>query len=97
MRGSVYEVGPVAEAMALGTPVLTSNHGALAETASGAALGVDPADVAGIASALGRLASDDALCGALASAGRRYADRFTPARFAERLTRAYTAVMAERP
>jgi len=86
---------PVAEAMALGTPVVTSNQGALAETAGGAALAVNPEDTARLATALHRLAEDDALCAALAAAGRRNAGRFTPARFAERLTRAYAAVMAE--
>lgn len=86
---------PVAEAMALGTPVLTSNQGALAETAGGAALAVNPEDTARLGTALRRLATDDALCAKLAAAGRRNAERFTPARFAERLTRAYAAVMAE--
>jgi len=86
---------PVAEAMALGTPVLTSNQGALAETAGGAALTVNPEDTPRLSAALRRLADDDALCAELAAAGRRNADRFTTARFAERLTRAYAAVMAE--
>ena len=85
---------PVAEAMALNTPVATSDRGALAETAGGAALAVDPEDIAGLATALRRLATDDALCAALAAAGQANADRFTPPRFAERLTRAYAAVMA---
>ena len=86
---------PVAEAMALGVPVATTNRGALAETAGGAALQLDPDDLAALAGALRRLAADDALCAALAAAGRRNAERFTPARFAERLTRAYAAVMAD--
>lgn len=87
---------PVAEAMALGTPVLTSNRGALAETAADAALAVNPEDSARLGTALLRLSTDDALCARLAEAGQRNAARFTPARFAERLTRAYAAVMAER-
>jgi glycosyltransferase involved in cell wall biosynthesis len=86
---------PVAEAMALGTPVLTSNQGALAETAGGAALAVNPEDMARLGTALRRLATDDALCAKLAESGRRNAERFRPERFAERLTRAYAAVMAE--
>jgi glycosyltransferase involved in cell wall biosynthesis len=86
---------PVAEAMALNTPVAASDRGALAETAGGAALAVDPEDVAGLAGALRRLAADDALCAALAAAGQANADRFTPPHFAERLTRAYAAVMAD--
>jgi glycosyltransferase involved in cell wall biosynthesis len=86
---------PVAEAMALGTPVLTSNQGALAETAGKAALAVNPEDVARLGTALRKISTDDALCAVLTEAGRRNAERFTPARFAERLTRAYAAVMAE--
>jgi glycosyltransferase involved in cell wall biosynthesis len=85
---------PVAEAMALGTPVATSDHGALAETAGGAALAIPPLDIAALAAGLRRLAQDDAFCAALASAGRRNAERFTRARFAERLTRAYADVMS---
>jgi glycosyltransferase involved in cell wall biosynthesis len=86
---------PVAEAMALGVPVATSDRGALAETAGDAALAFDPADMPDIATALGRLAGDDAARAALAAAGLRNAERFTPARFAERLTTAYVAVMAD--
>jgi glycosyltransferase involved in cell wall biosynthesis len=86
---------PVAEAMALGTPVITSDRGALAETAGGAALAVDPDDADALAGALRRIANDDALCAALVMAGSRNAERFAPARFAERLTRAYAAVMAD--
>jgi glycosyltransferase involved in cell wall biosynthesis len=86
---------PVAEAMALGTPVITADRGALSETAGGAAVKVDPDDIAAIADALVRLVNDEALCAALALAGRHNADRFTPVRFGERLTRAYAAVMAD--
>ena len=86
---------PVAEAMALGTAVATSDHGALAETAGGAALAIDPHDIAALAAGLRRLAMDDAFCASLAAAGRRNAERFTPARFAERLTRAYADVMSK--
>ena len=86
---------PVAEAMALGTAVATSDHGALAETAGGAALAIDPHDIAALAAGLRRLAMDDAFCASLAAAGRRNAERFTPARFAERLTRAYAEVMSK--
>ena len=86
---------PVAEAMAMGVPVVTSSVGALAETAGGAALAVDPRDIPAIASALRRITTDDALSAALSEAGRRNAQRFTSERFAERLTQAYATVMAE--
>ncbi|WP_162875495.1 glycosyltransferase family 4 protein [Sphingomonas crusticola] len=88
---------PVAEAMALGVPVATSDKGALAETAGGAALLVDPGDISGLAAALRRLSGDDAFGAMLARAGLENAKRFTPDRFAERLTRAYGAVMADGP
>jgi glycosyltransferase involved in cell wall biosynthesis len=88
---------PVAEAMALGTPVLTSNRGALAETAGGAALTASPEDLAALVQAITRLATDDALCTGLAEAGRRNADRFSAARFRERLTAAYVKVMTPSP
>jgi glycosyltransferase involved in cell wall biosynthesis len=86
---------PVAEAMALGTPVVTSNRGALAETAGDAALTIDPLNVTALTAALRRLASDEALCQALAAAGRRNALRFMPERFAERLTQVYNVAMAD--
>ncbi|WP_442678972.1 glycosyltransferase family 4 protein [Sphingomonas sp. ASY06-1R] len=86
---------PVAEAMAMGVPVVTSSVGALAETAGQAALLVDPRDVAAIATALQRIVADDALRCTLSFAGRANAERFTPERFVERLTQAYAIVMAE--
>lgn len=76
---------PVAEAMVLGTPVVTSAGGALAETAGGAALLVDPLDTAAIAAAIVRIASDDRLCEELARTGRESSRRFDPGAFAERL------------
>ncbi|WP_420138965.1 glycosyltransferase family 4 protein [Sphingomonas sp.] len=87
---------PVAEAMTMGTPVITSSTGALAETAGQAALLVDPTDVTAIAAAVRQIATDDALHRDLSGAGRDNAQRFTPQRFAERLTQAYAIVMAER-
>jgi glycosyltransferase involved in cell wall biosynthesis len=49
---------PVLEAMASGTPVVTSRNGALAELSGGAAVLVDPRDV-------------DAIAGGIGEAGRR--------------------------
>lgn len=86
---------PVAEAMALGTPVITSNRGALAETAGGAALTVAPDDMTALADGLRRLNGDEGLWAALRQAGLRNATRFTRERFAERLTQAYAAVITE--
>ncbi len=86
---------PVAEAMALGTPVLTSDRGALVETAGGAALLVDPNDEAAIAAGIARLDRDDALCAALAKAGRERAQAFDIASFAQRLTALHAEVVGD--
>lgn len=50
---------PIVEAMALGTPVLTSRGGATGEVAGGAAMLVDPTDTADIARGIAALDSDD--------------------------------------
>lgn len=52
---------PVVEAMASGTPVLTSRGSSLDEVADGAAIAVDPLSVDAIAEGLERLLRDDAL------------------------------------
>ncbi len=83
---------PVAEAMALGTPVMTSAGGALAETAGGAAITVDPADVAAMAGAIASLAGDDALVRELARRGRVRAAAFSLDRFAARLVAFYDSL-----
>jgi glycosyltransferase involved in cell wall biosynthesis len=81
---------PVAEAMVLGTPVLTSSRGALAETAGNAALLADPTSEQAIAEAMQRLCSDDDLCRELSRAGLvRATENFGPQIFAERLAALY--------
>lgn len=53
---------PVAESVSLGTPVLTSDHGSLAEVAAaGGCVTVDPRDDAAIADAMRRMLGDDEL------------------------------------
>ena len=68
---------PVLEAMTVGTPVVTSKSGALAEVADGAAVLVDPADPTAIASALDRLDRDEAERERLTRAGTARAAEFT--------------------
>lgn len=80
---------PLAEAMALGTAVMTSNRGALAEIAGGAAALVDPGDEAQMAETIARLARDDALVAALAASGTMRATAFTGAIFVHRLRDIY--------
>ncbi len=67
---------PILEAMAAGTPVLTSEHGAMAEVAGDAALLVDPCDVPAMVDALERLVDDSALLADLAERGRRRASQW---------------------
>jgi glycosyltransferase involved in cell wall biosynthesis len=53
---------PVAESLALGVPVLTSDYGALAEvSAGGGCVNIDPRDDDAIKEAMGRLVVDDEL------------------------------------
>ncbi|WP_156678428.1 glycosyltransferase family 4 protein [Sphingomonas profundi] len=87
---------PVAEAMALGTAVMTSAGGALAETAGGAALLVDPQDIAAMAGAIADLGRNDALVADLAERGRVRAADFSLDRFAARLRRFYDGLPAPR-
>ena len=86
---------PVLEAMQAGTPVLTSRESSLPEIAGDAALLVDPYSTDSIGSALRRLASDDALCAQLASAGLVQADSFDAVRYEERLGEMYRLVRTQ--
>jgi glycosyltransferase involved in cell wall biosynthesis len=85
---------PVLEAMQLGTPVLTSTTSSLPEVAGNAALIVDPYSPSAIAEGLRCLESDRALCERLSAAGLRQAEGFSRARYADRLTALYQAVLA---
>lgn len=87
---------PVAEAMARGTPVVTSNIGALAEIGGDAALLADPLDVADLAVAIRRIVRDSALRARLTAAGRRRAESFTTAHVAPRLAAVYADLVASR-
>jgi len=78
---------PVIEAMSLGVPVVASNRGSLPEVSGGAALLIDPEDIAGLSRAMEQVIFDEALARRLAEDGLRWAKRFAWPRTAE-LTRA---------
>ncbi|MBE7210761.1 MAG: glycosyltransferase family 4 protein [Gluconacetobacter diazotrophicus] len=86
---------PIAEAMALGVPVLTSRGGATEEIAGGAAILAGARDEAALAAAIDRLHRDDALCAALAERGRRRAELFAPEAYARRVAALHEAVLRE--
>jgi glycosyltransferase involved in cell wall biosynthesis len=68
---------PVLEAMACGTPVITSNVSALPEVAGDAALLVDPADVSALAESMERALTDQALRDDLRTRGLERARQFS--------------------
>ena len=68
---------PPLEAMALGTPVLSSNRSALPEVLGEAALLVDPYDVEAIAAGMVSIATDERLRSRLREAGPRRAELYS--------------------
>jgi glycosyltransferase involved in cell wall biosynthesis len=68
---------PLLEAMACGTPVLTSNVSSLPEVAGDAALLVDPLDEAAVAQGIDRLLGDAAFRQRLIEAGNRRIEHFS--------------------
>jgi len=84
---------PVLEAMQLGTPVLTSSNGALAEIAGDTAVLVDPYDVAAIAAGIRALDADAGLREHLAAAGPGATARFSTDAYRARLEAMYARVV----
>jgi glycosyltransferase involved in cell wall biosynthesis len=83
---------PVLEAMACGTPVITSDTSSLPEVAGDAALTVDPTDVDAISTSLRRLLNDGALRDDLRRRGVQRARAFSWRRTAERTANLYRRV-----
>jgi glycosyltransferase involved in cell wall biosynthesis len=80
---------PVLEAMACGTPVLTSNVSSLPEIANDAALLIDPQDVSAIAEGLWRLLTDADLVADLRRKGLARAAEFSWQRAAKQTLDVY--------
>ncbi len=85
---------PVLEAMACGTPVITSNVSALPEVAGDAALLVDPGSREAIVAAMRSILDEPRLRERLIEAGLRRASGFSWRRTAEGTLAAYRAVLA---
>ncbi|HET9404074.1 MAG TPA: glycosyltransferase family 1 protein [Burkholderiales bacterium] len=85
---------PIAEAMASGAPVLTSNVGCMRELAEGAALLVDPSADDAIAGGLARLLSADDECARLRAAGLERVRALTWADCARRTIEIYRLALA---
>lgn len=85
---------PALESMACGTPVLTSNVSCLPEVTGGAALLVDPYNVAEIADAMGHLYRDSALQANLRKKGFEWVQPFTWDRTVRETRETYERVLA---
>jgi len=84
---------PPLEAMACGTPVVTSTVSALPEVVGDAALTVDPHDVPGLAAAIERALTDDGLRATLRRRGLTRAGQFTWHRAARETLALYDRIL----
>jgi glycosyltransferase involved in cell wall biosynthesis len=84
---------PVLEAMACGTPTITSNASSLPEVAGDAALLVDPEDTAGLAGAMAHVLVEPEVAAKMRAAGLRQAARFSWAHTATQTAGVYRAVL----
>ncbi len=80
---------PVVEAMAQGTPVVTSTGTSTEELAAGVGILVDPLDTGAIADALARVMGDDVLAERMGNAGLERARQYTWDATAALVTDAY--------
>jgi glycosyltransferase involved in cell wall biosynthesis len=80
---------PPLEAMAAGTPVVTSNISSLPEVVGDAALLIDPMDANAIAEAMGRILNDPALRADLVRRGRERVKAFSWERSVARIRQVY--------
>jgi glycosyltransferase involved in cell wall biosynthesis len=87
---------PPLEAMACGTPVITSNASSLPEVVGDAAISVDPYDVDALAAAIGRVLGDAPLRAELRARGLARAAQFTWERAARETLAVYREVLGTR-
>lgn len=86
---------PPLEAMACGTPVITSNTSSLPEIVGDAGILVDPHDVKGFANAMNRVLTDDGLKEEMARKGLQRAKLFTWETNARETLKVYDEVVNE--
>jgi glycosyltransferase involved in cell wall biosynthesis len=84
---------PPLEAMAAGTPVVSSNSSSLPEVLGDAALLVDPHDPEAMASAMLRIISDDELRWQLIERGRKQVEKFSWRETARKTLEGYTRAL----
>jgi glycosyltransferase involved in cell wall biosynthesis len=88
--------GAALEAMASGTPVVTSNVSSLPEVVGDAALMVDPYDIEAIADAMARVLGNPELHASLRARGLARARHFSWERSVRRVREIYGEVLARR-
>jgi glycosyltransferase involved in cell wall biosynthesis len=86
---------PLVEAMACGTPVITSNISSMPEVAGDAGLYVDPLSIEEIAEAMRQIAESPALRAKLSAAALERAKRFTWEETARRTLQTYQLLASE--
>lgn len=87
---------PVAEALASGVPVVTSDTTSMPEVAGGAAILVNPLEVASIAKGMRRALEDSQLAEQLVAKGSTQVEKFSWAASAQTLVTAYRGFFADR-
>lgn len=83
---------PILEAMACGTPVVTTRRGSIPEVAGDAAVYVDPLDPLDIAGGIEKLLNDERLFRKMSQKGRARADEFRWSRTAEHVSQIYRSI-----
>jgi len=83
---------PVLEAMALGTPVITSTESSVPEVAGDAAVLVDPYDTVAIARAISTIVADTDLRRELSRRGKLQAQKFSMESYQDRVEHLYTTL-----